>query len=429
MSVSPSAGVYEFRMPSLGADMEAGTLLEWRVSPGDTVRRGDIVALVDTEKAEVEVEIFAAGVVEELIVHEGEEVPVGAVLARVRASAAPGSLAPTVSPATTAAFEPRPAAIAGAKAAPAMPAATPPANARPPASPSARRRARQLGIDLAGVAGSGPSGGVTRADVEALAARWAGAVGAPEPAAAHRAAPIEPPARQAAVIGTAGARPGRPRGLRRALAAAMERSNREIPHYYLSSEIDLLRARAWLERANQERSIADRILPAALFLKAIALAAREVPEMNGSWIDGAFRPGGGIHLGVAISRREGEVVVPAIHDVDRLSVDRLMTALRDLVKRARGGTLRSSELTDATLTMTNLGDLGVSAVFGVIYPPQVALVGIGRVVDRPRAIDGMLAVRPVATWSLAADHRASDGYRGARFLTLIDSRLQNPEEL
>jgi pyruvate dehydrogenase E2 component (dihydrolipoamide acetyltransferase) len=209
----------------------------------------------------------------------------------------------------------------------------------------------------------------------------------------------------------------------------MERSNREIPHYYLSTDVDLARARTWLDQTNAKAPITERVLPAVLFLKAIALAARQVPEMNGWWIEGTFRPGDGIHLGIAISRREGEVMVPALHDVDAMSVAEVMAALRDLVRRARAGTLRSSELSGATLTVTNLGELGVGAVFGVIYPPQVALVGIGRMVDRPRAIDGMLAVRPTATLSLAADHRASDGYRGARFLAAIDALLQKPEEL
>jgi pyruvate dehydrogenase E2 component (dihydrolipoamide acetyltransferase) len=407
------------------------------------VRRGDIVALVDTEKAEVEVEIFAAGVVEELIVREGQEVPVGALLARLRTGAAPAGAAPTtaavappgaaagspahapsVAPTRAAAIEPRPAPRRGVREPPRPPPAM--LAVRPPASPSARRRARQLGIDLDTVTGSGSSGAIVRADVEAAAAR-AGAVRPIEPVSAERA--VAAPAAPTPTVGAEPTRRERPRGPRRALATAMERSNREIPHYYLSTEIDLLPARSWLDRANQERSIANRILPAVLFLKAIALCARDVPEMNGFWTDGAFRPGDGVHLGVAISRREGEVVVPAIHDVDRLSLDELMSALRDLVKRARAGTMRSSELTDATLTVTNLGELGVSAVFGVIYPPQVALVGIGRIVDRPRAIDGMLAVRPACTFSLAADHRASDGYRGARFLTLIENRLQKPEEL
>jgi pyruvate dehydrogenase E2 component (dihydrolipoamide acetyltransferase) len=444
MSADAVAGIYEFRMPSLGADMENGTLLEWRVAPGDTVRRGDIVALVDTEKAEVEVEIFAAGIVEELIVREGQEVPVGALLARVRTGAAPARTAPApaaMGQPAAAVSPPQPPPAAAVHAAPIEPRPTPQPGAvalprpvpvttavRPPASPSARRRARELGIDLTTVTASGRSGGITRLDVEAVAARATRTVGAVEPATAESAVAAPAPTPAATPHGEP-ARPERPRGLRRALATAMERSNREIPHYYLTSEVDLQPARSWLDRANQERSIADRLLPAVLFLKAIALAAREVPEMNGFWIDGTFRPGTGIHLGVAISRREGEVVVPAIHDVDRLSVDELMRALRDLVKRARAGSLRSSELTDATLTVTNLGELGVAAVLGVIYPPQVALVGVGRIVERPRAVGGMLAVRPTATFSLAADHRASDGYRGARFLNLIDDLLQKPEAL
>jgi pyruvate dehydrogenase E2 component (dihydrolipoamide acetyltransferase) len=494
MSPSSEVGVYEFRMPSLGADMESGTLLEWRVAPGDVVRRGDIVALVDTEKAEIEVEIFAAGTVEELVVREGAEVPVGTLLARVRTVAAPepagatpepapparpARAAPPPLPITAAApppavarvativtgrvetiapgrgaagsagrgeaiAPPRAEAAAPRRAAAAAPAATAPSalaptRERPPASPSARRRARQLGIDLVTVAGSGPSGAITRTDVETAAAEAAARAAelagrAAAPATSTMAATATPSPRrrdegQAAPLPTVPRRSARPGGLRRALAAAMERSNREIPHYYLSTEIDLQRARGWLDAANQQRSIADRILPAVLFLKAIALAAREVPELNGFWIDGAFRPGDGIHLGVAISRREGEVVVPAIRDVDAMSLDQLMAALRDLVRRARSGSLRSSELDAATLTVTNLGELGVSTVFGVIYPPQVALVGIGRIVDRPRAIDGMLAVRPAASLSLAADHRASDGYRGARFLGRIEASLQRPEVL
>jgi pyruvate dehydrogenase E2 component (dihydrolipoamide acetyltransferase) len=166
-----------------------------------------------------------------------------------------------------------------------------------------------------------------------------------------------------------------------------------------------------------------------LMLKAAALAAREAPELNGYWIDGGFRPGPGIHLGVAISRKGGEVVVPALHDADARSLDELMAALRDLVQRARGGSLRSSEVADATLSVTNLGDLGASSVLGVIYPPQVALVGFGSIEERPCAVQGMLAVRPRVTATLAADHRASDGFRGGRFLNRIGELLQEPEAL
>lgn len=217
--------------------------------------------------------------------------------------------------------------------------------------------------------------------------------------------------------------------MRQAIAAAVARSNREIPHYYLSTDIDTSRAIAWLQRENLTRPVPDRMLPAVLLLKSVATALRQSPELNGFWVDGAFRPSASIHLGVAISLRGGGLVAPAIHDADRRSIDELMRALRDLVQRARSGALRSSEVMDPTITVTNLGDQGVRTVFGVIYPPQVALVGFGRITERPWAEGGMVGVRPVVTATLAADHRASDGHRGALFLAAVDHLLQRPEEL
>jgi pyruvate dehydrogenase E2 component (dihydrolipoamide acetyltransferase) len=151
--------------------------------------------------------------------------------------------------------------------------------------------------------------------------------------------------------------------------------------------------------------------------------------MNGFYVDGDFRPGGGVHLGVAVSLRSGGLVAPAIHDADALPVDALMDRLRDLVTRARGGRLTRAEMSDPTITVTNLGDLGVESVFGVIYPPQVALVGFGRVVEQPFAENGLLGVRPSVTVTLSADHRVSDGLRGGRFLDRIAELLQQPEEL
>jgi pyruvate dehydrogenase E2 component (dihydrolipoamide acetyltransferase) len=209
----------------------------------------------------------------------------------------------------------------------------------------------------------------------------------------------------------------------------MERANREIPHYYLGLTVDMSPALAWLEQENLTRPVPKRILYSALLLKAVALACRAVPEMNGHWIDNAFRPAESVHLGVAISLREGGLVAPAIHDADRLSVGELMAALRDLVKRARAGVLRSSEMSDPTITVTNLGEQGVETVFPVIFPPQVAIAGFGRIVERPWAVGGLLGVRPTIHCSLAADHRASDGHRGARFLAAIERILMEPTKL
>jgi pyruvate dehydrogenase E2 component (dihydrolipoamide acetyltransferase) len=419
----------DFTMPSLGADMDEGTVLEWLVTPGQTVHKGDIVAVVDTAKAAVEVEIFTEGVIGELIVPVGTTVPVGAVLA---------TLLPVDTPA------------------PVQVSATPKPMAPPVHSPLIRRLADDLHVDLATVAGTGTGGRVTRADVRRAApvpsssaptrvqatpyarrlcaelgidiAALSPADGATVRASDVRAAtPATAPA--AAQTPAPPARADRQPLMREAIAKLMSRSKREIPHYYLQTTVDLTRALAWMRERNQDLPLAARIVPAALMLKATALAARTHPQLNGFWVDDEFRPGPGIHLGVAVSLRGGGLVTPALHDADRLTVDEVMAGLRDLVARARQGRLRGAELTDPTLTVTNLGEQGVESVYGVIYPPQVALVGIGRVVDRPWAVDGLLGVRPLTTVTLSADHRATDGFTGGRFLATLDERLQQPEEL
>jgi pyruvate dehydrogenase E2 component (dihydrolipoamide acetyltransferase) len=386
----------EFRMPSLGADMDVGTIVEWRVGEGDTVRKGDIIAVVDTEKSDIEVEVFEDGVIEELLVEPGVEVPVGTPLARI------GSLddaSPERPPAP-----PRPAPTGGHDE-----------HAFVAASPRARRAARRAGIDLAEISGTGPGDAVVTSDVEEVAA---GSRPSPQP---ERSIPVE-----RATRGTAAERPDRREAMRRATGELMARSKREIPHYYLSTTIDLSSAMAWLRDRNERCPVDQRLLPVALLLKATAVAVHDVPRLNGFWTDG-FEASERVHLGVAVALRGGGLVAPAIHDADRCTVDELMTATKDLVTRARAGRLRSSEMSDSTITVTNLGDQGVEEVFGVIYPPQVALVGFGRVVERPWAQNGMVGVRPTVRATLAADHRVTDGHEGARFLSAIEQWLQDPE--
>ena len=280
----------------------------------------------------------------------------------------------------------------------------PPAAGRARVSPAARRLAAERGVSLDRLTGSGPEGAILYGDVE----RAAAAEPVPRPAVPKRLDLSE---------------------MRRAIAVAMARSKREIPHYYLSTTVDLTRSLAWIEAANATRPPAQRLLLAALLLKAVALALGGAPEFNGFFTAEGFRPGAGIHVGTAIAIRGGGLVAPAIRDADKLSLDELMTRLRDLVARARSGALRSSELSDPTITVTNLGERSVETVFGVIYPPQVALVGFGMPVERPWAVAGKIAARRVITATLAADHRASDGHRGALFLADIDHRLQSPETL
>ncbi|MFE7754077.1 2-oxo acid dehydrogenase subunit E2 [Streptomyces sp. NPDC057429] len=209
----------------------------------------------------------------------------------------------------------------------------------------------------------------------------------------------------------------------------MARSKREVPHFYLSTTIDTGVALDWMRERNRALPPAERLIPAALTLKAVARAAGEVPELNGHWVDDAFVPAGRVRLGVAVSLRGGGLVAPALAGAQEQSVAEVMASLKDLVSRARKGRLRASETADPSITVTSLGDQGVECVFGVIYPPQVALVGLGRIVERPAAVKGLLGVRPVLTATLSLDHRAADGATGARFLNCLDRHLQRPEEL
>jgi pyruvate dehydrogenase E2 component (dihydrolipoamide acetyltransferase) len=209
----------------------------------------------------------------------------------------------------------------------------------------------------------------------------------------------------------------------------MSRAKREIPHYYVATTVDMEPVAAWLRRHNREVRITERIVPAAALLKATAVALREFPELNGFWSEDRFVPADDVHLGVAVTVRGGALVAPAIHHTADLDLPTVMARLRDLVGRARSGRLTRAEMADPTLTVTDLGDQGVEEVIGVIYPPQVALLGVGRIVERPWAVDGRLAVNPVVRLTLSGDHRATDGYTGARFLARIDRLLQQPEEL
>jgi pyruvate dehydrogenase E2 component (dihydrolipoamide acetyltransferase) len=366
----------EFRMPSLGADMEAGTLVAWHRAVGESIARGEILAEVDTDKGVIEIESFVTGRIEALLIEPGTKVPVGTVLALIQTAEEP-------------------------------PSDSTPAPKRRAVSPLARKLSAELGIDPEQVVGSGPGGRVTREDVERAASS------SPTPRA--QTTPVDAAERS--------------RRMRQAIATAMARSKREIPHYYLSTTIDLQQALDWLAAQNAQRPVTERLLPAALLLKATARTLERFPELNGTWEEGAWRPSASINLGVAISLREGGLVTPALLGANQQPLDRLMANLRDLVARARTGALRSGELTGATITVTNLGDQGVETVFGIIYPPQVALVGFGRISTRPWIVGGQVVPRVLVNASLAGDHRASDGHLGGRFLAHLDTLLQSPEAL
>jgi pyruvate dehydrogenase E2 component (dihydrolipoyllysine-residue acetyltransferase) len=408
----------EFLMPSLGADMQAGTLVEWLVKPGDHVKRGDVIAVVETHKGAIEIEMFEEGILDSYLVKIGETVPVGIPLAIIKTvGEAPVSSGeqpvPTVgtTPATMSLIEngtiQKAMKIHGvSETVSDATFSSGHVGPRIRISPAARRLAEKLRLDLDSFRkrGSGPDGAIILADIEAEIAEKSDSTD------------------QIADY-------SRMSGMRSAIAAAMSRSKKEIPHYYLCHTIDLTNASKFIAESNENRNPANRLLLAALYLKAVALAIKKYPEFNGHFIEDHFQNETTAHIGMAINMRGGGLVAPAIHDVKNLDLDGTMSALRDLVSRVRAGRFRSSELTDPTITISSLGNRGIDTLYGVIYPPQVAIIGIGTPSLRPSILKGELEKRLVANITLAADHRVSDGHRGAQFLKAIDRFLQKPDLL
>jgi pyruvate dehydrogenase E2 component (dihydrolipoamide acetyltransferase) len=409
----------EFRMPSLGADMEKGTLVSWEVAPGDAIKRGDVIAVVETDKGAIDVECHETGTVREFLVEPGTEADVGTPLAIIDV---PGEEEKDEEP--TSGASPETSAKAAANGA-APPPPLPPAESERAAgakesanpnerggapeqtsrrvriSPAARRRARELSVDPASVRGTGMQGSVTVEDVE-----------------------------RAAGTASAGGEESDTDSMRRAIASAMCKANREIPHYYLGSTIDFETAASWLDEYNRDRAPDRQLIAPALLLKAVAVTVLEVPELNGRWEGDSFSAAGSVDLGVAIALRHGAgLVAPAIAAAETLPITQLMRHFRELVLRARTGRLRSSEVTAGTITVTSLGDRGVDWVYPIIQPPQVAMVGFGQLTKRPWVDGDTVVARRVITATLAGDHRVSDGRRGALFLEKLAECLQAPERL
>lgn len=394
-----------FELPSLGADMERGTVLQWYVEIGETVDRGSVVALVSTEKADVDVEIWQNGTIAEYLVEIGDEVPVGTPLLRLDSSVVVPAASPEPQSAAVVADQPSIAVVTE----PAQPQAElvrPEAGRQILASPRARSLAAERGIDLSEVLGTGPDGAVLERDL-----------GAPIVDKSTMPADSDDSTGKGDVQ-------VRQAAMRQAIADRMAKANAEIPHYHLELDVDLGPTLDWLERHNRALDVSARVLPAALLLKATAEAARTVPELNGSWVDGRFEPSDGCDVAVVINLRKGGLVTPKISDAANKTVDEVMADLKEIVAGARRGSLRSSWMSGAGITVTNLGDNGADRVNGVIFPPQVALVGFGRIADRPFVVDSEVVPRPVLTVSLAADHRATDGSSGSRFLRALADQLR-----
>lgn len=382
----------EFLMPSLGAAMEDGILLEWKKKPGEAVKPGDIIAEVETQKGLVEIEVFEEGIIGELLIQEGTKVPVGTAMATINPS---GVALETKEEKTTEPIPVEKASIIPSKVA-----------------PLARIFAENNHIDLSQITGTGPEGVITKEDVDnAMAERDKIEIKKNEKIPAEtekRETPAE--------------------AIRSAVAAAMSKSNSEIPHYYLEKRIDMTHALAWLHVVNSKRSIKQRLLPVALLIKATAKSLLEFPDLNAIW-DNGLQLKKDINIGIVVSLRTGGIIVPALHQVNLKSIDEIMVILNDIIPRARALRLRSSELSDSTITLTNVIDGGADSIFGIIYPPQVANIGFGSILEQPFAENEMIGIRPSISVTLAGDHRATDGLIGSRFLITLNKYLQIPEAL
>lgn len=367
-------------MPSLGADMEDGTLVEWRVKPGDTVKRGDIIAEVDTQKGLIEIEVFDEGTIDQLMIKEGEKVPVGTVMATIipvgeKVSAKKESIPAKEETVITQ------KAKADAKREPIKQPVKEDlteSHDRIKISPFAKKLAEEKGVDFSTIKGSGREGSIVIQDIE-LAVEMK----------VETLAEVTEDKKEIAA-----------QGLRAAIASAMSRSNSEIPHFYLETRIDMSKALDWLKETNKQRELKDRLLPVVLFIKATAKAVNEVPEVNAYWENG-LQLKDTINIGFAVSLRQGGVVIPAIPEADQKSPTELMALLKDLIPRARALKLRSSELSESTITITSIGEGNADKVFGVIYPPQVAVIGFGSIVEESWAENDAISARPVVHVTLS----------------------------
>jgi pyruvate dehydrogenase E2 component (dihydrolipoamide acetyltransferase) len=398
--------ISEVVMPQMGADMQEGTILRWLKREGEAVRRGEIIAEIETDKANVEIEAYESGVLRRILLPEGATVPVGQIIAVI---AAPED---DISQYEAAAAVVAPRAAAGAPAPPAAVVEAPrPEAGRIRASPAARRLAEELGVDLSRVQGTGPDGRILRGDIEEAAK--ASAVEAAPPAAVPAEAPASAPAVSR---------------MRQAIARRMTQSKRETPHYYLTMDIDMTEAERLRRQLNEAAEGEVHISVNDVIVKAVAKALQHHPIFNSWFVDGQVQQQEALNIGVAVALDEG-LIAPAILDCGRKSLAEIASASRDLAERARSGVLKADEYTGATFTVSNLGMYEVETLIAIIPPPQTAILGVGAVRKVPAVQDGEIVVRERMKVALSADHRVTDGALGARFLADIRNFLENPISL
>jgi pyruvate dehydrogenase E2 component (dihydrolipoamide acetyltransferase) len=408
----------EITMPKMGFDMEAGTLLRWLKTEGDPVKQGEVIAEIETDKATVEIESFATGVVQRVLVKEGEEVPVGTTIALV---GEPGE-GPPSPPSPVEKEEAAPEAKPTAPAAEAPPVAEKEVEAgaeeRIKASPVARRLAAEAGIDLASLTGTGPGGRIIKDDVEQFLARRERPAAISTPAPARPAPPVQP-------VPAAGERQALSR-MRQTIASRMTQSKTTAPHFYVTTEIDMGEAMAFRQEINATvTEDVEKVSVNDLIVRAVALALHKFPRLNASYQGDVIQVYPEINIGVAVALDEG-LITPVVHQVDQKSLVELARAAKGVIERARSGKLRSDDLTGGTFTVSNLGMFDVDDFIAIINPPEAAIVAAGSVREVPVIENGEVKSAQRMKLTVSADHRVTDGAEAARFLQEVKRLLQSP---
>ena len=413
---------YSLTMPSLGADMDEGKLLEWHIKHGDVINKGDLIAAVETQKAAVDIESFRAGKVLELIGNINDIISVGQIIATLDIEDTSQTNQPDLPLKIP---EPVPTEVLAAEIAAVPAPVNINMNQRIRVSPAARRMAAKFAIDLTQVTGTGRDGAIEIRDIENKMTR---------PTEITSPTQIAKPTETTTQTEINGEKPVITNqsliNVRDAIARVMTRSKREIPHYYLKSQYIIDNLISWLDAKNHSASPQQRLFMPAVFMRAIVIALKTNPAMNGTYENGVFTPKNEIHLGITVALKPDGVMTPAILDAQNLSLAELNAAFTDLVQRARAGKLRNREMTDGTVTVTNVGDLGADEVTGIIFAPQVALIGLGRI-HKTAIVDGDGGLRAgfVLNATLAADHRVTDGLTGSKLLTTLGRVLLQPDQL
>ena len=405
-------------MPQMGYDMREGTVVRWYKQEGETVDRGEVIADIETDKATVEFEAYTGGVLGRIVAEAGVAVPVGELIAIITepGESVPEVAAPAASPAPAAPAAPAPAPSATEPEPPAAPAPASDGGVR--ASPIARRLARERGIDLSLVTGTGPNGRITERDVETYQAAPAAAEPAPSPAATP--APV-----QAAAPADSRIELSR---MRQTIARVTSDSKSSAPHFYVTAEIDMGKAMSLRRDVNDESDPENRVSVNDLMVKACALALAKHPKFNSFFRGDHLEVHGAMNIGIAIALESG-LILPGVSNCESKSLLQIAAATKDLIARANSGTLRNEEYSSTTFSISNMGMFDVESFTAIIYPPHAAILAVGSVKQQPVVRDGELAVGTMMKATLSTDHRVADGAEAAQFLMEIKRVLENPVSL